>query len=334
MKTARAAERERVRWRRHAEEARERHVVSPRRTPRRRASIAFFGRDGAPRAARGPPARRRRRRHDDSARATRFSDRLAPRAAVTFATRDFSRFLVVARLPRENDSPPPAIKGHLLQVRERSAPLREMDDENLPPLEWEPGVAGRRRSGVSAVVIAFGGPPRAVRARGVTAAYLALCPSAGSTQLIAADAMDAVSMDPSVADALGTPLRSYAIDHGTSRGRRNAMERWDREEIGADGDPAEYTTIRFHVAGPLGAAASTRGVGEAAARRAPLRHRRGRRTRRLLRRRQPHAGARSIPNARRRRTRWPPPGGGGRQWARPRRARWVGARAVLCANTP
>ena len=72
--------------------------------------------------------------------------------------------------------------------------------------------------------------------------------------MIAADAMDAVSMDPSVADALGTPLRSYGIDHGTSRGRRTAMERWDREEIGADGDPAEYTTIRFHVAGPLGAA--------------------------------------------------------------------------------
>ena len=129
--------------------------------------------------------------------------------------------------------------------------LREMDDENLPPLEWEPGVAGAAQKGVSAVVIAFGAAAFGACAYG---AYLALFPSAGSTQMIAADAMDAVSMDPSVADALGTPLRSYGIDHGTSRGRRNAMERWDREEIGADGDPAEYTTIRFHVAGPLGAA--------------------------------------------------------------------------------
>ena len=112
-------------------------------------------------------------------------------------------------------------------------------------------MAGAAQKGVSAVVIAFGAAAFGACAYG---AYLALFPSAGSTQMIAADAMDAVSMDPSVADALGTPLRSYGIDHGTSRGRRNAMERWDREEIGADGDPAEYTTIRFHVAGPLGAA--------------------------------------------------------------------------------
>ena len=190
-------------------------------------------------------------------RATRFfptASRLALRSPSLRAVAPRRSLCAAKEPPKPDDAAASSAEGPTSITTSgttETGALREMDDENLPPLEWEPGVAGAAQKGVSAVVIAFGAAAFGACAYG---AYLALFPSAGSTQMIAADAMDAVSMDPSVADALGTPLRSYGIDHGTSRGRRNAMERWDREEIGADGDPAEYTTIRFHVAGPLGAA--------------------------------------------------------------------------------
>ena len=59
--------------------------------------------------------------------------------------------------------------------------LQEEMGENLPPLEFEPGVAGAAQKGVSAVVIAFGAAAFAGIAWG---AYMALFPSATSTQCV------------------------------------------------------------------------------------------------------------------------------------------------------
>jgi hypothetical protein len=59
--------------------------------------------------------------------------------------------------------------------------LQEHEGENLPPLEFEPGVAGAAQKGVSAVVIAFGAAAFAGIAWG---AYMALFPGATSTQCV------------------------------------------------------------------------------------------------------------------------------------------------------
>ena len=54
-------------------------------------------------------------------------------------------------------------------------------------------------------------------------------------------------MNGDVSYALGSPLRAFGADHGSSRGRRNAMERWDLEEAGS-----EVVVVRLHVSGPQG----------------------------------------------------------------------------------
>ena len=57
--------------------------------------------------------------------------------------------------------------------------LQDHEGENLPPLEFEPGVAGVAQKGMSAVVIAFG----AVAFAGIAwGASVALFPGAASTQ--------------------------------------------------------------------------------------------------------------------------------------------------------
>ena len=120
------------------------------------------------------------------------------------------------------------------------------DEENLPPLQFEPGVAGAAQKGVSAIVIAFGAAAFGACAWGISGA---LFPAATSTQVIFSEALEKVQMDPTVAHALGTPLKGFGIDHGSSRGRRNAMDRWEVIE-GVN----EYSIVRFTVAGSQGAA--------------------------------------------------------------------------------
>lgn len=77
---------------------------------------------------------------------------------------------------------------------------------------------------------------------------LSLPTRAVSTQSIYNEALDLVKANGDVSYALGSPLRAFGADHGGSRGRRNAMERWDLNEGGS-----EVTVVRFHVSGPQGA---------------------------------------------------------------------------------
>jgi len=126
----------------------------------------------------------------------------------------------------------------------RGLVLQPEEEENLPPLAFEPGVVGAAQKGVSAVVIAFGA---AALGACVWGASQALFPSATSTQSIFSEALDKVKDNGDVAFALGTPLRAFGADHGGSRGRRNAMERWELNEAGA-----EVVVVRFHVSGPQG----------------------------------------------------------------------------------
>ena len=123
--------------------------------------------------------------------------------------------------------------------------LQEHEGENLPPLQFEPGVAGAAQKGVSAVVIAFGAVAFGACTWGIS---LALFPSASSTQTIYSEAFEKVKLDPNVSYALGSPLRAHGIDRGGSRGRRNEMERWDVTESGDD-----VSIVRFAVSGPQGA---------------------------------------------------------------------------------
>ncbi len=125
--------------------------------------------------------------------------------------------------------------------------IQDHEGENLPPLAFEPGVAGAAQKGVSAVVIAFGAAAFGACAWGIS---LALFPSASSTQTIYSEAFDKVKSDPAIANGLGSPLRAHGIDHGGARGRRNEMERWDVTEAGQD-----LTLVRFAVSGPQGAGA-------------------------------------------------------------------------------
>ena len=120
----------------------------------------------------------------------------------------------------------------------------EDDEENLPPLQFEPGVAGAAQKGVSAIVIAFGAVAFGACAWGISGA---LFPSATSTQVIFSEALEKVQQDPTIAYTLGTPLKGFGS--AGSPGRRNAMDRW--EVIEGDG---EYTIVRFTVASSQGAA--------------------------------------------------------------------------------
>jgi hypothetical protein len=122
--------------------------------------------------------------------------------------------------------------------------LQEHEGENLPPLAFEPGVAGAAQKGVSAIVIAFGAAAFAAISWG---AYVALFPGATSTQSIYSEAFEKVQRDPNVTYALGTPLRAFAVNTGSARGRRNNVERWDVVEGGE-----ELAIVRFGVAGPQG----------------------------------------------------------------------------------
>jgi hypothetical protein len=122
--------------------------------------------------------------------------------------------------------------------------LQDHDGENLPPLQFEPGVAGAAQKGVSAIVIAFGAAAFGACAYGIS---FALFPSATSTQVIYSEAFDLVQKDPTVAYTVGTPMKAHGIDHGSARGRRNAMERWEVQE-----DGKEWSVVRFAVAGPQG----------------------------------------------------------------------------------
>ena len=120
------------------------------------------------------------------------------------------------------------------------------DDENLPPLAFEPGVAGAAQKGVSAVVIVFGAIAFGACAWGISTA---LFPSATSTDVIFSEALEKVSQDPNVAFALGTPMRGFGSGGGRGEGRRNAKERWEVSEGGN-----EYSVVRFQVAGSQGSA--------------------------------------------------------------------------------
>jgi len=122
--------------------------------------------------------------------------------------------------------------------------LQSQDEENLPPLAFEPGVVGAAQKGVSAVVIAFGAAALGACAWG---ASQALFPSATSTESIFNDAFDLVKANGDVAHVLGTPLRAFGANHGNQSGRRNAKERWELTEGGA-----EVIVLRFHVSGPQG----------------------------------------------------------------------------------
>jgi len=123
--------------------------------------------------------------------------------------------------------------------------LQDHEGENLPPLQFEPGVAGAAQKGMSVVVIAFGAVAFGACAWGIS---LALFPSASSTQTIYSEAFDKVKNDPNISYGLGSPMRAHGIDHGGERGRRNEMERWDVTESGQD-----LTLVRFAVSGPQGA---------------------------------------------------------------------------------
>ena len=122
--------------------------------------------------------------------------------------------------------------------------LQEHEGENLPPLEFEPGVAGAAQKGVSAVVIAFGAAAFGAIAYG---AYVALFPGATSTQSIYSEAFEHVRMDPDVSYALGSPLKAFGMD-ARARGSRSNMERWEVVE-----NEEELSIVRFFVQGPQGA---------------------------------------------------------------------------------
>lgn len=122
--------------------------------------------------------------------------------------------------------------------------LMEHEGENLPPLEFEPGVAGVAQKGVSAVVIAIGALAFGAIAWGTSQA---LFPGASSTNTIFSEAFEKVQQDAKLSAALGTPLRAHGSDHGGNRGRRNTMERWEVVENGE-----EMSVVRFHVSGPNG----------------------------------------------------------------------------------
>uniref|UniRef100_A0A7S0PZ63 Mitochondrial import inner membrane translocase subunit Tim21 n=1 Tax=Coccolithus braarudii TaxID=221442 RepID=A0A7S0PZ63_9EUKA len=118
--------------------------------------------------------------------------------------------------------------------------VQEDDEDNLPPLAFEPGVAGAAQKGVSAVVIAFGAAAFGACAWGISEA---LFPSPSSDQVIVNEAFDKVKMDGDVLHVLGSPLRAFGA--GGDRGRRNAFERWEVIEGGE-----ELSVMRFSVAGP------------------------------------------------------------------------------------
>ena len=122
--------------------------------------------------------------------------------------------------------------------------LALQQEEELPPVAFEPGVVGAAQKGVSAVVIAFGAVAFGACAWGISQA---LFPGPTSTQSIYDEAFEKVRTNGDVAYALGTPLRAFGADRGSDRGRRNALDRWELNEGGED-----VTVLRFHVAGPQG----------------------------------------------------------------------------------
>lgn len=149
--------------------------------------------------------------------------------------------------------PPPPLNDELATTQEAEGSgggglaIQDHEGANLPPLAFEPGVAGAAQKGVSAIVIAFGAVAFGACAWGIS---LALFPGASSTQTIYSEAFEKVKVDPLIANGLGSPLRAHGIDHGGARGRRNEMERWDVTEAGQD-----LTLVRFAVSGPQGAGA-------------------------------------------------------------------------------
>jgi len=152
--------------------------------------------------------------------------------------------------PRAGAPPPPpdgradAPAGSEAQ---RGLMLQSHEEDNLPPLAFEPGVAGAAQKGISAIVIAFGAAALGACAWG---ASQALFPSATSTQSIYNEALEKVKTNADIAYLLGSPLRAFGADHGGGRGRRNAMERWDTTAAGSD-----VIVVRFHVGGPQGSGA-------------------------------------------------------------------------------
>lgn len=124
--------------------------------------------------------------------------------------------------------------------------LALQDEDNLPPVAFEPGVVGAAQKGVSAIVIAFGAAAFSAIAWGVS---VALFPSANSTTTVFNEAFEQVRVNGDVCYKLGTPLRAFGADRGSDRGRRNAFERWEVEEEGQ-----ERSVVRFNVAGPNGVA--------------------------------------------------------------------------------
>eukprot|EP00965_Chrysotila_dentata_P081374 2687105-Pleurochrysis_carterae.AAC.4 len=53
-------------------------------------------------------------------------------------------------------------------------------------------------------------------------------------QVIFNEAFDQVRLDGDILYALGTPLKAFGADHGSERGRRNAIDRWEVEEGGEE----------------------------------------------------------------------------------------------------
>ncbi|KAL3932879.1 MAG: hypothetical protein SGPRY_000528, partial [Prymnesium sp.] len=104
--------------------------------------------------------------------------------------------------------------------------LQEQEEDNLPPLAFEPGVAGAAQKGVSA------SPSLCIRE---------------ATQTIFNEALEEVKANGDISYMLGSPLRAFGADHGGGRGRRNAIERWDLSE-----GESEVIVARFHVSGPQG----------------------------------------------------------------------------------
>lgn len=149
--------------------------------------------------------------------------------------------------------PPQEETGHALAAQnaaeggtlDGALALQDHEGESLPPLAFEPGVAGAAQKGVSAIVIAFGAVAFGACAWGIS---LALFPGASSTQTIYSEAFEKIKLDPTISYGLGSPLRAHGVDRGGERGRRNEMERWDVEESGQ-----ELTSVRFAVSGPQGA---------------------------------------------------------------------------------
>jgi import inner membrane translocase subunit TIM21 len=150
-----------------------------------------------------------------------------------------------ASSPPSAEKPAPVESAQQPAGDNKTLTLQDHEGENLPPLAFEPGIAGAAQKGVSAIVIAFGAAAFGACMYGIS---LALFPSASSTQSIYSEAFDLVQKDADVSFACGSPLRAHGIDHGGSRGRRNAMERFDILE-----DGEELAIVRFIVSGPQGA---------------------------------------------------------------------------------